>query len=92
MVVEVLVIDVLVDMKFIVVGVSVIVLNFALPISYSLGVPSDAAVDLAIDASADVILGILSEIEALADVNANGFAVVTALKFPVLTILEEFSC
>ena len=88
---EVLVIDVLVGMEVIVVA---IVLKFFSPISYSLGVPSDAAVDLSIDASADAILGILSEvigIEVLADVNANAFAVATALKFPVLTTLEEFS-
>ena len=54
-----------------------IALKFALPVSYSVDVPSDVNIDLFMD-----VLG---------DVNVNAFAVVTALEFPVRTPLEECS-
>ena len=94
-VVEVLVIDVLADVEIIVVGAIVIVLKFALLVSYCVDVPSsEVDVDLFIDALAGAILGVLPGfgIEALADVNAIAFAVVmTALEFPMPTTLEEFA-
>ena len=76
--VDVLVIDVLDGVENIVVGVIVIVLKFALPVSCSVDVLSDVAVDLFMDT--------------LADVSTNAFAVVmTVLEFPVSTKLEGFS-
>ena len=95
-VVEVLVIDVLADVEIIVVGAIVIVLKFALPVSYSVDVPSsDVAVDLFMDALTGVMLGVLTGIGigVLTDVGANAFAVVmmTDLEFPVSTALEVFS-
>ena len=82
-VVEVLGIDVLADVEFIVVAVIVIGLKFALPESYSVDVPSDVTVDLVMDV--DVILRVLIGIgiDVFADVDANAFAAVTALEFPV---------
>ena len=72
--------------------VEVLVIDvFALPVSYALDAPSDVSVDLFMDA---LVFGVLSGIgvEVLTDVNTNVFAVVmVALKFPVLTALEEFS-
>ena len=81
-VVEVMVIGVLTDVEMIMVGVIVIVLNFFLPVLYSL---DGMAVDLFMGALAGVMLGVLSGlgIEVLADVSANAFAVVAALKFPM---------
>ena len=84
-----------VDVEMIVVGVIVIVLKFALPVSYStVDVPSDLAVDLSMDALTGAMLGVLTGIgiEALSDVNAKVFAVVIiALEFPLSTPVEEFS-
>ena len=92
---EVFAIDVLADVEIILVGVIVIVLKFALPVSYSVDVPSsDVSVDLFMDALASVMLAVLTGIGIgmLADVSANAFAVaMTALEFPVSTPLEEFS-
>ena len=94
-VVEVMVIGVLADVEIFVVGVIVSVLKFAFSVSYSVDVPSsDVAVDLFMDALTDVMLAVLTgiDIDELADVGANAFAVViTALEFPVSTPLEEFS-
>ena len=94
-VVEVLSIGVLADLEIIVVGAIVIVLRFALPVSYFVDAPlSGVAVDLFTDALADVMIGVLTgiDIAVLPEVNANAFAVVmTALGFPVSTTLEEFS-
>ena len=83
-VVGVLSIDVLAGVEIIAVGGIVIVLEFALPVSYSVDMPSSGvAVDLFMD-------GIV--IEVLPDVRANTFAVfMTALTFPFSTPLEEFS-
>ena len=91
-VVKVLVIGVLSDVEIIVMGVIVNILKFDLPVSYSVDVSSNVAVDLCMDA---VILAVLPGIgiEALAAMSTNAFAVViTALEFPVSTPLEEFSC
>ena len=92
---EVLVIDALVDMKFIVVGVNVIDLKFALPVSYSVDVPSSGMdIGLFMAALAGVMLAVLAGIgiDVLADVSANTFTVfMTALEFPVSTPLEVFS-
>ena len=94
-VVEVSVIDVLADVVTVVVGVIVFVLKLALPASYSVGVPSDVAVGLFMDALADTMLGFLLpgiDIEVLANVDVNAFAVVvTDLEFSVSTPLEELS-
>ena len=77
-VVKVLVVGVSDDVEIIVVGVVVIVLKFALPVSCSIDVLSDVAVDLSMGT--------------MADVSANAFAaVIIALDFPVSTPLEEFS-
>ena len=92
-VIAVTVIDVLTDVKIIVVGLVVNVLKFALPVAYSVDdVPSDVCGDLFM---AGMILDVLPGIgvEVLTDVSANAFAVVTtALEFPVSTSLEEFNC
>ena len=75
-VVEVWLNDVWVDVEIIVVCPIVIVLKFALSVSYSaVDVPSGVAV---MDALAGVMLGVVNGIgiEVLADVNANAFAVV----------------
>ena len=85
-VVGVLGIGVLADVEIIMAGVAVIVLKFALPVSYSVDVPSDVAVDLFMDGLADVMLCVLNgiSIEVLADVSVNTFGVVmTTLAFPV---------
>ena len=89
--VEVLLIEVLADVKISVVDAIVIVLKFALSVLYSVDVPSDVNVDLLTDG---VMFSALSGIciELLVDVNANAFVVVmTDLDFPVSTPLE-FSC
>ena len=85
---EVLAINVLIGMKFIVLGVIVIDLNFLLPISLSVGVSSDAVVDLSSNVLADVMSDILSSIgiEVLTGVTANTFALI----FRTLSTLEEF--
>ena len=87
--------DVLADVEIIVVGIIVIVLKFALPVSYSVDMPSsDVSLDLFMDALADAMLASLTGIGIgmLVDVGANAFAVaMTALEFPVSTPLEEFS-
>ena len=91
--VPVLVIDVLVDVGFIMVCVIVIVLNFSLSASYSVGVSFDVTVCLSMDTLTDILVGVLPAIciEALSVMNANVFTVVkTALEFPVSTPLEEF--
>ena len=93
-VVEVSVIDVLADVETVVVGVIVFVLKLAWPASYSAGVPSDVTVDLFMDALADTMLGFLPgiDIEVLANVDVNAFAVVvTDLEFSVSTPLKELS-
>ena len=94
-VVGVLVIDVLADMEIIVVGAIMIVLRFAVPLSYSVNVSSSGMVDdLSMDVLAGSMLGALTGIDVgvLSDVSANAFAVVmTALEFPVSTPLEGFS-
>ena len=94
-VVEVLVIDVLTDVEIIVVGAIVIVLKFALPVSYSVDVSSsDVTVDLFMYALAGVMIAVLNGIGigVLTDFIANTFAVVmTALEFPVSTPLEGLS-
>ena len=85
-------IDVLTDVEVIVVGVTVNVLKWALPVPYSVDVPSDVAVDLFMDALPVAMFRVLSGIgiEVLADVTANALVVViTSLKFGVLTSLEE---
>ena len=87
-VVEVLGVTVLVDVEFIVLAVSAIVLKFALAVTYSADVSSDVAVDLFMDALAGVMLRVLTgisiEVLVLADVSANAFGVVmTTLAFPV---------
>ena len=73
----------------------IVVVIVVLPASYSTDVPSfDVDVDLFMDVLAGVMLGDLPgiAIEVFADVNANAFAVVTVLEFPVSTTpLEEFS-
>ena len=93
--VDVLVIDVLADVEIIVVGAIVIVLKFALPVSYSVDVPSsDVAVELFMDALAGVMLAVLAGmgIGMLTGVSANAFTVaMTALEFPVSMPLEDFS-
>ena len=90
-VVEVLIMNVLADVEVIVVGFVLNVLKFTLPVSCSVYVSSDVAVDLSMDS---LILNVLTgiSIEVLADVNANDFAVaMTALEFPVSTPLDDFS-
>ena len=91
-VVEALVIDMLPDVRFIVVGVIVVALKLVVSVSYTVDVPAARAFDLFIDAVTDIMLGVLPEIgnEVLTDVNASAL-VVTALGFPVPTPLEEFS-
>ena len=76
--------DLLVNVEFLVVATTVIVLKFALTVSYSADVPSDVAVDLFMDGLTGVMLCVLNGIgiEVFADVNANAFEVVTALAFP----------
>ena len=94
MVVEVSAIGVMTDVEIIVIGVVVIVLKFALPVPYSVDVPSGVAVDLFMASSPGVMLGVRAGIgtEVLADVNANAFtAAMTALEFPVPSPLEECS-
>ena len=88
-------VSVLADVEIIVMGFIVTVLKCALPMPYSVDVPSDLAVDLFMDASAGVMCGVLNGIgiEVLADATANALAVViTSLKLGVLTSLEGFSC
>ena len=83
---EVLVIDVLADVEIIAVGVIVIVLKFVLTVSYSVGVPSDMAVDLFMNDLTGVMLDVLTEIgiEVSAGVNATALTVVmTDLEFPM---------
>ena len=79
------------DVEIIVVCLIVIVLKFALPVPYSTAdVPSNvAAMDALAGAMLDVVTGI--GIEVLAGMNANAFANVTTLDFPVSIPLEEFS-
>ena len=95
-VVEVLVIAVLVGVEVIVVGTIVIISKSAWPVSNSVDEPSsDVAVDLTMEASTGVVMGVLPWIciGALADVNTNSFAVVVAaLEFPVSKSLEEYCC
>ena len=94
-VVKVLCVDMLVDEEFNVVATTVIVLKFASTVSYFIDMPSGLVVALCIDASAGVVVGALAGIgiKVLSDVSANSFAVVmTALRFPVSTPLEELSC
>ena len=89
-VVEALFIDVLADVEIIAVGVIVIVLKFALPVSYSADVSSSDVMDML----AGVMLGALTgiDVEVLSDVRANAFAIViTALEFPVSIPLEVIS-
>ena len=63
-----------------------IVLNFALPTSYSVDGTSDVYVNLFMGTLAGAMPVIF------ADVNANALVVaMTALEFPVSTPLEEFS-
>ena len=88
--VVVLVLDVLTGEGII---VSAIVLKFALPVSYSVDVPSGVVVGFFMDALADVMIIILSGIgiEVLSDVNANALAVVmAALEFPASTPSKRF--
>ena len=90
-VVVLVIIDVLVGVEFIDV---VIVLKFALSVSYSGNVLSGVTVDWFMDVLTDVMIGVLTGIyiEMFAGVNATAFTVmVTALEFPVSTPLEEFS-
>ena len=74
-----------------IINMAVVVEVFALPVSYSVDVPSsDVSVDLFMDALAAVVVGVLFEIgiEALTGVSGNAFAVaMTALAFPVLKSL-----
>ena len=91
LVIEFSVIEVLADVEIIVVGA---IENFVVPTSYSIDAPSDVVVGVFMDALAGVILVNLPkiDIEVLADVNPNTFAVViTVLKFQVSTSLEDFS-
>ena len=94
--VPVLVMDVLVDVGFIMVCVIVIVLNFSLSASYSVGVSSDVTVYLSMDTLTDVLLGVLPAIciEALSVMNANvSTGVMTAFEFAMPgRPLEEFRC
>ena len=70
----------------IVVGVIVIVLKFVFPVSYSVSVSSSGvAVDLFMDALADVTIAVL------AGIGMDVLAVMTALEFPVSTPLERVS-
>ena len=71
-----------------------IVLKFVLTVPYSVDVSSGVAVDMFIDSLAGVTFAVLIGIgiEVMADVNPNTFAgIMTALKFPMSTPLEEFS-
>ena len=94
LVVEVVLSGVLADVEIIVVGVIVIVLKFALSVSYSVDVPSGVVVDLFVDALVGMMIDILTGIgiELLADMKENTFgAVMIALELPVSTpSLEEF--
>ena len=75
-------------------GVIVIVLKFVMAVSYSVDVPSDVDVDLFVDVLAGVMIRVLRGIgvDMLAAMSENAFAVImTALEFPVPTLLEEFS-
>ena len=79
----VLVIGVLVGVEFIEVGVAVIILKFALPVSYSVDMSSDVAVGLFMDVLTGVIICALDRIDI--ELLADAFAV------SVSTPLEEFS-
>ena len=71
-----------------------IALAFPLPILYSVDMLSDTAIGVFKDISADVRLGVpcgtIFE-GVFAGVNANVFAAATALKFPMRSLLGEFS-
>ena len=96
MVVEKLFINALVDVEFIVLTTVVIVLKFALAVSYSTDVSSDVVVDLFMDAVTDIIRGFLINIGVvgmLEDVNVNMFvSAMIAFKFAMLDPLEGFRC
>ena len=68
-IIEVLVINMSADVKFIQEALIAIFFEFVLPPSYSVDVPSDVDINLFVDV--------------LTDVNVNAFAVVTALEIPV---------
>ena len=78
-------VNVIVTVEVLVVEI-ILVDVITLPILYSVDVPSAVAVNLFIDALADIMIAGLTwnGVEVLADV-------VTALEFPVPTPLEEFS-
>ena len=91
--VEVSTILVMADVNIIVAGTIFIVLEFALPVPYSIDASSSAVVvKLFTNALAGVILAVLAsiDVELMPDSSANAFAVaMTALEFPVPTPLEE---
>ena len=92
--VDMLFIGVLADVEIMAVAVLVIVLKFVLAVPYSVDVSSGVDVGMFINASADVMLAVLTGIgiEVMADVNPNTFAgVMTALEFSVTKPLAEFS-
>ena len=71
----------------------VIVFDFAVTISYPANVLSNVVTDVLINALADALIRFLTiiDVEVLADVKANVFAI-TALEFAVSMSLEEFDC
>ena len=74
-------------------GVIVVVLKSALPVSRPVDMRSDVDVDIFMDEVAATMLGVLPRIaiEVFTGVRADAFAVImTALEFPVSTPLEEF--
>ena len=95
LVVEMLTIGVLGGVEIIVAGAIVIVLKFALPVSYFADASSSAvAVDLFMDALPGVTLAVLAGmgVGVLTGADANVFIfAMTALEFPVPTPLEECS-
>ena len=73
--------------------VIVFVWKSALPVSCSVDMPSGVDADLFMDEEAATMRGVITRIviEVFTDVSANAFAViVTALEFPVSTLLEGF--
>ena len=82
-VVEVIGADVLTDVEIIALSVTVIVLKFALAVSFSVDLPSDVTFGLFMDGLAGAMLCVLNGIgiRVFADVNANAFEVVFAMTF-----------
>ena len=87
--------DTLANLGIIVLAAGVILLEFAVTVTYSVGVMSGVVADALLNMLTGTIIGCVSDIgvEVLADVNANVFAaVITTLEFAVPMPSEECWC